>query len=320
MLKGLLGFLVVLGSVIALAWWQTRVPVAPLQPPPPPAPVVEAREVAPSLPETPIAPPAPAEPEEDRSGPLEFDVSSEADLLFAMRQLGIEDLDAKMTEWAISRGYPEYDQAGNYLLDQPYQQYDDATLRGLAEGEDMWAQQILAQRLARESPGEAMEWYRKAASNGSVYAMQELARLYQRVGRRATGGGVGEVSQEQIDAVRGAGSPSVTAYAWLAMAERSGWDATRASSLVSLVGRKLSGEEITEACELSQSLGSGLSTDRDARGLPAFDRTPPPIVYMPGEWGGGTDCHEEGTGFDMSGCREAVVRTGEVSTSVWICD
>ena len=256
------------------------------------------------------------------NGPIDLQINSEADLLAAMNTLGISDLDDRMTRWALSRGYPEFDQSGNYLLDQPYQQYDEDTLRGLAEADDMWAQQILAQNIAGDRPEEALEWYRKAAANGSVYAMQQMAQLYHRMSTRLAGNGL-TAQTEQADgdsAAPQAVSPEVTAYAWLVAAERSGWDATRGASLIPLIGRKLSPEQVSEACSMADTLRAELGSERSGRGLQPPARNPPPIVYSAEEMGASTQCHaDESKAFDLSECRQADLHTGDTSTRVWVC-
>jgi hypothetical protein len=255
-------------------------------------------------------------------GPIDLQINSEADLLAAMNSLGINDLDERMTRWALSRGYPEFDQSGNYLLDQPYQQYDEETLRGLAEADDMWAQQILAQNIAADRPEEALEWYRKAAANGSVYAMQQMAQLYHRMSTQLRGDAVtvknGQPAED--DAASTSTSPEVTAYAWLVAAERSGWDATRGASLIPLLGRKLSPEQVGEACAMADTFREQMGSERSSRGLQPFARNPPPIVYSAEEMGASTQCHaDESKTFDLSRCREADVHTGNMSTRVWVC-
>jgi hypothetical protein len=320
--KVLIALIVLVVGAVVFVWLRT--------PKAPPIPVAMSEDTVPS---TSAAPPTPAydtmantavpkpaqpagKPASNGGKPLDLQINSEADLLAAMSSLGIEDLDDRMTRWALSRGYPEFDQAGNYLLDQPYQQYDEATLRGLADGGDMWAQQILAQQIATDRPKEALDYYKRAAENGSVYAMQEIARLYYRESNQLRAAEPGSTR----DAGAEASGPDVTAYAWLAAAEGSGWDPTRGASLIPLIGRKLSQEQVTEACKMSDTLRTQMGAARGARGLQGFDRTPPPIVYDAQEMGAATQCHPDQTSaYDLSGCREADVHTGNTSTRVWVC-
>jgi hypothetical protein len=266
------------------------------------------------------AAPASAVATSDTKNAIDLQINSESDLLAAMSSLGIDDLDERMTRWAVSRGYPEFDQSGNYLLDQPYQQYDEATLRGLADADDMWAQQILAQQIAADRPQEAIEWYKRAAANGSIYAMQEVARLYHRMSNQLQAQD-DEVEAAQDSAAKDKTPSEVTAYAWLAAAERSGWDATRGASLIPLIGRKLSQEQVTQACDMAEKLRAQMGAERSSRGLQPFDRTPPPIVYSGEQMGASTQCHvDESTAFDLSGCNQADVHTGATSMRVWVCN
>jgi hypothetical protein len=323
--KVLAGLVVLVFAAVGYVWWRTTdVPVAPVAGADSGAASAPAADDAPPRAgrSEPAARPARARATESGDAPLSLEINSEAELIAAMRSLGIEDLDQRMTRWAIAHGYPEFDQAGNYLLDQPYQQYDEQTLRGLAEADDMWAQQILAQQIADDRPAEALELYRRAAVNGSVYAMQEMARLYHRMSNQlrdlSASSDAGALEQEY--AVRDASTPEVSAYAWLAAAEQSGWDATRGASLIPLLGRRLSPEQVTEACALAQTLRTQIDTERSSRGLQPYDRTPPPIVYPAEEIGAATECGaEDAQPFDMSGCREADVKTGATSTRVWVC-
>lgn len=321
--KVLAGLVVLVFAAVGYVWWRTAdVPVTPAgSVASGPAPAPAAGAATPASDTRPAAQPASGRAPQSGEAPLRFDVNSEAELVAAMRRLGIEDLDQLMTSWAITHGYPEYDQAGNYLLDQPYQQYDEQTLRGLADADDMWAQQILAEKIADDRPAEALELYKRAAVNGSVYAMQEMARLYHRMSNqlRDLSASADTNALEQEFAVRDA-APEVSAYAWLAAAEQSGWDATRGASLIPMIGRRLSPEQVTEACALAQTLRSQIDSERAARGLQPYDRTPPPIVYPAAEIGAATDCSpDDALPYDMSGCREVDLRTGSTSTRVWVC-
>jgi len=321
--KVLIALIVLVAAAVAYVWIRTpTVPAIPVTPPPPAAGSTAAQgNPGNSSAARNAAPSGKTGAAKSAGGPqaIDLQINSEADLLAAMSSLGIDDLDERMTRWAVSRGYPEFDQSGNYILDQPYQQYDEETLRGLADADDMWAQQILAQQIAADHPGEAIDWYKRAALNGSVYAMQEVARLYHRMANQLQAQD-GAQAAAAAGATQDNGNSEVTAYAWLVAAERSGWDATRGASLIPLIGRKLSQDQVTQACQMADALRTQLSTERSTRGLQPYDRTPPPIVYSAEEMGASTQCHaDESKAFDLSGCRQANVQTGAVSTSVWVC-
>ena len=301
---------------------------------PPPVEVTAAppRAAAPvqeQLPE-PEPPPAPepaAQPEVEAPGEPEVrEIADEIDLAMLLREVGMDRLESRMAQWGVARGYPQLNEMGQFVYDQPYDQYDTETLRGLAEGDDMWAQQILAARLAKTDPAEAIEWYRRAAVNGSVHAMTELAGLYRMIDDRRHENEFtqGEEALEQVYALRdSAVSPKVTGYAWVAVAEKAGWDPLVGSIAASQVARKLSDEQMAEACELANSLYDSVISDRSSAGLGDFNREPPPLVYQPGDAGMGTQCYDPsgGSQYDMSGCREVrVMAGGEAGTTVWFCD
>jgi hypothetical protein len=182
--KVLIALIVLVAAAVAYVWIRTpTVPAIPVTTAPVAGSTASKGNPDNSSAARSAAPSARTGAAKSAGGPqaIDLQINSESDLLAAMSSLGIDDLDERMSRWAVSRGYPEFDQSGNYLLDQPYQQYDEETLRGLADADDMWAQQILAQQIAADHPGEAIDWYKRAALNGSVYAMQEIARLYHRM-------------------------------------------------------------------------------------------------------------------------------------------
>ncbi|MEO1576095.1 MAG: hypothetical protein AAFU65_14215, partial [Pseudomonadota bacterium] len=146
-------------------------PAAPAAPTPTP---VEPVSAPPEDTAEPVAAaPAVVAGDED-DGVLRIDLTNNANFFALFDELGIDDVEGKLATWGLSRGYPQLDDQGNPMLDQPYEQYDDAALKAFAEGDDMWAQQFLAERLAKDNPKEAIEWYKRAAENGSVHAMTQM--------------------------------------------------------------------------------------------------------------------------------------------------
>lgn len=270
------------------------------------------------------APPAVAAASDPAAAPddgvLKIDLTGNASFFALFDELGIEDLDAKLAAWGSERGYPQLDDQGNPLLDQPYEQYDDDTLRAFADGNDMWAQQILAERLAKTRPAEALEWYRKAAISGSLHAMTEMARLYRQLAFQRDALKSDSQELEQVYALRdGPDSLAVTGYAWAAVAERAGWDPLRGGMTASFVGAKLTEDQIRAACDFSANLYADLLGARDDRGLGAYDRRPPPVVFDPGTTGG-TACHSEEASSYLAGCREVEVNVDGQISRLWTCE
>lgn len=298
------------------------VQVAPVAPtpvetaPPPADPVAEPVETAPA---EPVDVPTEVVVETD-DNVRRIDLTNNPSFFALFDELGIDDVEGKLARWGLSRGYPQLDEQGNPILDQPYEQYDDATLLAFADSDDMWAQQFLAARLADTNPTEAIEWYRRAAENGSVHAMTEMARLYRdlqfRPKRSASDDGVGE----QINSLRSDGTRlDVTGYAWAAVAERAGWDPLRGGMTAGFVGAKLSDAQREQACEMAESLYSSLSTSRSERGLGDYPSNPPPVVFDPGAITG-TGCASSATPTYESQCREVQVNVGDQISRVWTCD
>lgn len=285
---------------------ETAPPPASQPSPPPRQPVADE----------PAAAPAPGGPE----------LIDDQALMALLNDFGFQRLEGAWREWAASRGYPVADGGGVQIYDQPYEQYDDDTLRGLSDNGDMWAAQILAGRIAKSSPADAIELYRRAAAGGSLYAMHEMATLYNRVAdqRREVEFKSGDAALEQVYAMRDAPvAPEVAGYAWTIVAEMAGSEPMFGALASSQLEQRLQPDQLDEACEIARGLFDDLRSERRAQGLGDFDRTPPPLVYAdPDEQ---QRCPHAGPGLDLSGCRELVVQQPEAgpdagrSTTVWIC-
>ncbi len=269
--------------------------------------------------------PAPTPEPETAPEPDEesYVIRSEADLAMVLRDRGLEGLMSDIAKWGAQRGYPPRDETGTLMLDQPYEQYDIATLRGLAENGDMWAQQFLAQRLEDSRPAEASEWYRRAAASGSVFAMTQLGLLYNRIASHRGGGREFEATDDYLSQVYalkdGAVDPAVSGYAWVAAAEMTGWDPVLGGIASPVLRRQMDDDQVQEACAMAQGLRDDLMAQRERMGLGAYDRTPPPLVID--DAAAGTDCKmPESGGYDLSGCRKVTIEAGNDSSSVWLCN
>ncbi|MEM9058010.1 MAG: hypothetical protein AAGD86_11060, partial [Pseudomonadota bacterium] len=276
---------------------------------------------APALPE-----PAPAAPavEPGGPGPMQVDVGQGFDLDLLMREVGLDNFMSDYARWAATRGYPQPDESGNLMLPQPYDQYDEETLRALADTGDMWAQQFLADKLAQSRPADAIELYRQAAVNGSVYAMSEMAQLYKRIANKNADTRFKDdaTALDQIYALRDSPSnPDVTAYAWAAVAERSGWDPMSGSVTAHMAARNMTDEQIDEACELSRALHDDMQQTRRSQNVELPPATPPPlIVGGQSDASMGTRCgKDQPPAWDMSGCREVALNSGDQTNTIWVC-
>lgn len=316
-MKLLVPFLIAAVLVAALVVMALRDEPAPAAPQVANRPVVEAKQSVDTPPRPAVTrPDVPVE----ATGAEQIDTN---DMMILLRDYGFGKLEAKWREWAMSRGYPALDGTGasGYLYDQPYEQYDDEVLRGLAGNGDMWAQQILAKRLAKTSPAEAIELYRQAAINGSVYAMSEMANLYGRISdkRREVEFKNNELALEQVYAMRDSPvSPQVAGYAWTAVAELAGTEPMFGNIAASQFNRTLSEEEKAEGCEMARSMYDEISTQRTSMGLGDFNRNPPPIVYWDPQ--ASSSCAEhEAPQLDLSACRHVEMTEEGQTNTIWIC-
>jgi hypothetical protein len=220
-------------------------------------------------------------------GVTEYRVASEEDYLLALEALGTspEEIEA----WARSRGFPPatFTAAAGIPLDQPYRRYDGDTLRGLAESGDVWAMQFLAADLARARPLEAALWYRAAALRGSVFAARELAGLYHDIDRALATGRTEHWEtgiRQGVDALAEAEDPlAATALAWLLAAETEG-SLPAGSLALTQAGFHDPTPLIAEACARAGAILAELASRREAAGIEAPPRRPPPFsVELPPE-------------------------------------
>lgn len=226
----------------------------------------------------------------------------------AMMMALMMQLERPMREWAAGRGLPLTDANGNYVLDQPYQQYDEDTLAALANNGDMWAQQILADRIAQARPAEAMELYRNAAAQGSIYAMIQIAELTARIAEMSPDfdfeeefDGADKFALDQYYSLRDTPvQPKVTSFAWKAVAEMAGLP-----GFASLTGAQLPEADRVAACELAGSIYTDLLARRTSLGIGAYPGDAPPAWFDGEIMGKGSGCeHPEAVRYDFSDCRQ----------------
>ncbi|MEM6639024.1 MAG: hypothetical protein AAF610_03895 [Pseudomonadota bacterium] len=276
------------------------------------APAPEA--IAPGVP-TPVNAAASApEPSDEDDGVRRIDLSGNPNFFALFEALGIDDVEGQLATWGLSRGYPQLDEQGNPILDQPYEQYDNATLKAFADGDDMWAQQFLGERLSKTDPEQALEYFQRAAVNGSVHAMTQMARLY----RDLQYDPKAAAALSEIDGDAADGRLDVTGYAWAAVAERAGWDPLRGGMTAGFVGAKLSDAQRDRACAQAETLYASLVAQRNDRGLGAFPTEPPPVVFDPGAVTG-TGCGEDATPRYQAQCQEVEVTVGGQVSRLWTC-
>jgi hypothetical protein len=204
--------------------------------------------------------------------------------------LGFEpaDFSAQLEEFYCGGGWPpaddQYSLAG-CNLEQPYDQYDMETLGQLAEGGDMWAQQILADRITTKRPAEAIQWYQRAAAQGSANAAAKIGRIYD----QARTDFLNQANRTDTDLLEqtlalqdSSESPRTLAAAWTGV---SNLMARRMVGNMSLggLGSGLSSPQFEQACELAEQMFSQLDQEsRQANQGHIPRRVAPILVTAPG--------------------------------------
>ncbi len=312
---------VVIAALAALAYWVSQQnKLAPTEP-----------EVARQIEQTEAVPliqgnsevATVSEPEQavaDEDGRRTIVIGKGQNLFTAFAELGLTDIEGSMSKWSIKKGFPVTDASGNYLTEQPYQQYDTETLRAFAENNDMWAQQILAERLEKTNPAEAVDWYRKAASNGSLHAMNRLSMLYQRIGHgRADAPNVSDEYKEQIYALRDSdNSPEEMSFAWSVASGLAGGDPTAASAAGQRMARRFDEPARERACQLAQGLYDDMTNSRTQAGLGDFDRTPPPFILGLSQDPVCPEFADRQT-VDTSSCEQVDIVSNGMTSSIMVC-
>ena len=311
-------FVAAFALALALTWYQRQpdrpveIPVAETPPPETPSPGASVAKQAGDVDAEPV------------SSQVTFEMRRPGDAQIMMREIGFEQLDQNLAAWSLERGFPAIGEDGEFVYDQPYDQYDDTTLSTLAEGGDIWAQQVLAERLKETRPGEAAEWLRRAAGSGSIYAMVELGNLYMDNAKTNADFKLADESLalDQVFAMRdGEVAPEVAGYAWYAAAEQAGAAAVVGSMSIPSGMRRLSGQQLNDACDMASSLLTDTLAARKQAGLGEFDRTPPPVIMAPDGNPQRTDCKIDKPIFDLSNCEQITVEKDEEAQPLfWVCN
>lgn len=292
-----------------------------------PVAVDEPEQIDPTGSAEKVAAPGPAvTPDEQAAAPEvpEIQIEPGANFLETMSSLGIKNIEERLASWYKSRGYAFSDQTGTYLLEQPYEEYDDETLRAFAENGDIWAQQFLAERLARSLPAEALELYQQAAASGSINAMQQMVQLYNRLDlMRADAPHLEDTHRQQLYAIKDSGnSAKEMAYAWAVAAELAGGDPFMGNQRVGSMSDRLDAEGRERACEMAESLYDQMVNERTTRNLGDFDRQPPPFMLGNLESLSTPTCTNlrGRTGLDYSGCKDVNAVISGQSNPLVICN
>lgn len=252
---------------------------------PEPPPADSIREAATLAPPANAGLPTPAA----RSGELPR-ISGYAELLVFLTARGVdgESAIAGSARWLHERGFSGI----NTLLgvteeNAPgiaLQSLDDATLQTMLEAGDSGASQAMASRVLFTDPFAALDLYRTAAGQGSVYAILRIASLLESLGDISLDDFVADPAylQKLVD-LRSRDSdqgPKISAFSHALAAARDGGMPVIDAEMLSWLQRlssEFSESEQRSACERSTQLFFEFGTKRRQKGLRPISTDPPPV-------------------------------------------
>lgn len=164
------------------------------------------------------------------------------------------------------------------------QSLDDATLHTMLEAGDSGASQALASRALFTDPFAALELYRTAASQGSVYAILQIGSLLESLSDITLDDFVTDPAylQKLVDLRNrdSAEGPKIAAFSHALTAARDGGMPVIDTEILTWLQRlssEFSESEQEFACERSMQLFFEISAERRQKGLQPISTDPPPV-------------------------------------------
>lgn len=194
--------------------------------------------------------------------------------------------------WYADRGYLGVNEMLGVTTDTAratyYDTFDDATLRAMSEGGDAAATQILARRTMFRNPLGALELYRRAAGQGSVYAVVKIADTLSLFGGIPYSGNDPSLDElgnlSELERTTAAGNFNTEAYAtMLAAISDGGPPVTNAANLnwVAALEESVPPNKLVYACERSADIVLAHGRARSANGVAPLSMHPPPVFFSP---------------------------------------
>ena len=271
----------------------------------------------------------PAQPKSAIGGPR---MQSAADLAAFLNGLGLDASTAirRSQAWFDQRGFlgpaELYGRDAESSPARRYKDYDDATLLALAGPGDLGALQELAAKSMESDPAEAYNWYRQAASYGSVDAMLNIGLLLNRWARSAEAFESNPDYRDKVEALlESIADAEELGLTWIVTAARTGGlPVLRGRTIVGLLQNPAPGvgsEVIETACQQSAKLVLELAAERRARGQIIFAQEPPPVFLGARNLNELLPCQEQVAPIiDTSFCAaQPVTPRLDWPATLWIC-
>jgi len=199
-------------------------------------------------------------------------VSSAAGTQQVISKIGMTKAELNVVDtWRFERGY------FNQLENDDYKQYDEQTLKKLADGGDMRAAQLLADLLfGQHKFKDAVELYKKTALYGSTKSLQFLIGEEGRRSLIDESGNMNQTEEEKKNHV-------LTALAYAKVAEMRGDSDVYFRSLMAPTSANpsqiaLTDEDYAKVQPLAREIYDDLQRQRNDLGLGSFDNSVPPEV------------------------------------------
>ncbi len=262
-------------------------------------------------------------------------IRTRADLEIALkgRNIPLEELTASTIDWYQKRGYlgplQVYGRTGPSTLQTVYAETPPAELIALAGIGDIAAAQALAEismSSDNTNPLETIEWYRQAASFGSVYAMFRISELLQIFGNRQLDAFSSDPAYlARLNELREQ-NPLIErdALAWAITGVLAGGLPVAQPDVadnIAAMAAALGEGGTVRACDKANRLLLDLAAERRAYDRLVFSTEPPPLFVSTPDIADAIPCTATLPIIDSSNCR-AVAVPGLINPNqtLWRCD
>jgi hypothetical protein len=258
-------------------------------------------------------------------------VTGRESLVSALDSMGLdgEALVMLAAAWYRNRGYPAtsplLNSEGDDESTRYYDSLDDPTLESMAGAGDMDAMQTLAARHLLFDPVIAVDWYRQAASHGSVYAILQIASLYDTFSNTALDAfNSDEFYLSRLAELRGNSvSLEEDALAWSLAAIGAGGEAAVQDGVAEWISRmtdNLDPGAVQRACRQSERKLLDIASEGRDRGQVSLSGNPPAVFVAPQGGAESLPCDDLRPLVDTSRCEpHSIVDARRGPATLYVC-
>jgi len=228
-------------------------------------------------------------------------------------------------DWSAAHGFTGKNRlfaAPDIAASGRYTNLAESELAARSEAGDEFASQVLATRRLFTDPFSAIEYFRRAAGQGSTFALLRIADLLEALDAAEAGRATtrsGQSDRARALAERGVDhSLKLTALGYLVTALRDGGPPVIDRSVLAGLDRlreETTGDQQVAVCEWSERMLLEIAKDRVRGGKPAITTAPPPVFFTPPDLAGRLPCRHTAYPIDfpmdLTRCTVTGVRDGE---------